>query len=321
VKIYLGVDGGGTKTAFVLIDESGRRLAAQTAGPAYYLETGWEALRAMLAGGIRGVCEQAAISTEQIAFAFIGLPAYGEDSTLLAGLDAIATPTLHPAQYRCGNDAVCGWAGALAAEDGINLISGTGSMAFGEFAGRTARSGGWGELFSDEGSAYWIAREGLRLFSRMADGREEPGALYQILRDHFQLRADLDLCAAIYTATQRSQLASLAPLVATAARAGDLSALGIFHHAAAELVQLVHAVNLKLNVPNGTEVRVSYSGGMFQQGTLLLEPLLSNLSELPGKYRLTAPLMTPALGAALYAAKLHGAILSDDARRRLQSPD
>lgn len=282
MNIYLGIDGGGTKTAFVLIDAAGRRLATHTAGPAYYLETGWDALRAMLASGIRSVCDQAAVAAGQITFAFLGLPAYGEDSTLLTALDAIATPTLHPTQYRCGNDAVCGWAGALAARDGINVISGTGSMAYGEFAGRTARSGGWGELFSDEGSAYWIAREGLRLFSRMADGREEPGALHQILRDHFQLRTDLDLCAAIYTATQRSRLASLAPLVAEAARAGDRSALGIFSRAAGELAQFVQAVHLKLNVPDGTEIAVSYTGGMFQEGNLLLRPLMSQLAELPG---------------------------------------
>ena len=62
------------------------------------------------------------------------------------------------------------------------LIAGTGSIAYGEFDGRTARAGGWGELFSDEGSAYWIAREGLKLFSRMSDGRSARGALYDILR-------------------------------------------------------------------------------------------------------------------------------------------
>ena len=73
---------------------------------------------------------------------------------------------------------VCGWAGALAGEDGINIVAGTGSIAYGEYRGRSARAGGWGELFSDEGSAYWLAREGLRLFSRMSDGRAPRGALY-----------------------------------------------------------------------------------------------------------------------------------------------
>ena len=49
LRRYLGVDGGGSKTAFVLIDESGQVLAAHQEGPAYYLQTGMEELRAMLA--------------------------------------------------------------------------------------------------------------------------------------------------------------------------------------------------------------------------------------------------------------------------------
>src|SRR2546430_4941765 len=61
-----------------------------------------------------------------------------------------------------------------------------------------ARAGGWGELFGDEGSAYWITREGLRLFSRMSDGRTPRGPLHAAMRRHFGLETDLDLCAAIY---------------------------------------------------------------------------------------------------------------------------
>jgi N-acetylglucosamine kinase-like BadF-type ATPase len=49
VRTYLGIDGGGSKTAFLLIDDSGRALASHAEGPAYYLETGWDAMRAMLA--------------------------------------------------------------------------------------------------------------------------------------------------------------------------------------------------------------------------------------------------------------------------------
>ena len=74
-------------------------------------------------------------------------------------------------RYSCDNDMVCGWAGSLAGEDGINVISGTGSMTYGERQGVGHRVGGWGELFGDEGSAYWIAAQGLNAFTRMSDGR------------------------------------------------------------------------------------------------------------------------------------------------------
>jgi N-acetylglucosamine kinase-like BadF-type ATPase len=320
VKTFLGIDGGGTKTAFLLIDESGRVLASHTEGPAYYLEIGWEQMRAMLARGIRATLESAALSPTNLEFAFLGLPAYGEDSTLVAALDSAASPQLNPGRYRCGNDALCGWAGALACQDGINVIAGTGSMAYGEFDGRAARAGGWGELFSDEGSAYWIAREGLRLFSRMSDGRTQRGVLYDSVRRHFALRADLDLCAAIYgeSRIQRSNLAALSTLVAEAARAGDEQATALFALAADELAKMIDAVHDQLRIPEGTTVMVSYSGGMFQQRELLLTPLQSKLANARGSYRVVAPRLSPVAGAALYAAKLSGAPLDEGAISELQ---
>jgi N-acetylglucosamine kinase-like BadF-type ATPase len=321
MRIYLGVDGGGSKTAFLLIDESGRVLASHAEGPAYYLEIGWEAMRAMLARGIGATLNQAALPSSSLVFAFLGLPAYGEDSRLLSSLDTAASPPLPPGRYRCGNDAVCGWAGALACQDGINVVAGTGSIAYGEFNGRAARAGGWGELFSDEGSAYWLARQGLNLFSRMSDGRIMRGALYDILHRHFGLQSDLDLCAAIYdkNQTQRSNLAALSALIAQAATAGDVQASALFTRAADELVQIVDAVHRQLKIPEQASVTVSYSGGMFQHRDLLLGRFQSKLAMDGRRYRVLAPRLPPAAGAALYAAKLSGAPLSPQAVGALEA--
>jgi N-acetylglucosamine kinase-like BadF-type ATPase len=319
LRTYLGVDGGGSKTAFLLIDESGRVLASHTEGPAYYLQIGLDEMRAMLARGIGTTLRLGGVVAGALDFAFLGLPAYGEDSQLLPALDSAASPLLLPAQYRCGNDAVCGWAGALACQDGINVVAGTGSIAYGEFEGRTARAGGWGELFSDEGSAYWVAREGLRLFSRMSDGRARRGALYDILKQHFDLKADLDLCATIYDGgTLRSELAGFAKLVAEAAAAGDAEASAVFTAAAEELAQIVDAVQRGLGVPDGVPVTVSYSGGLFQQRELLLEPFKKALAGHGRGYLFAEPRLSPVAGAALYAAKLTGAPLDAEGITALQ---
>jgi N-acetylglucosamine kinase-like BadF-type ATPase len=319
LRTYLGVDGGGSKTAFLLIDESGRVLASHTEGPAYYLQIGLDEMRDMLARGIGTTLRMGGVAAGTLNYAFLGLPAYGEDSQLLPALDSAASPLLQPAQYRCGNDAVCGWAGALACQDGINVVAGTGSIAYGEFEGRTARAGGWGELFGDEGSAYWVAREGLKLFARMSDGRAPRGALYGIVRRHFGLKADLDVCAAIYGETAlRNELAGLAKLVAEAALAGDAEAAAVFAAAAAELAQIVAAVQRGLGIPAGVPVTVSYSGGLFQQRELLLQPFESMLAGHGRIYRFAQPRVSPVAGAALYAAKLSGAPLDADGIDALQ---
>src|SRR5215472_15372423 len=295
VKTYLGVDGGGSKTRFLLIDEEGKVLGAHAEGPAYHLEIGLEALERMLAQGIKRTLHEGSFAATDVTFAFLGLPAYGEDRGVQAKLDDAPAAALPRGHYRCGNDMVCGWAGALAGADGINIAVGTGSIAYGEYAGRSARAGGWGELFSDEGSAYWLAREGLRLFSRMSDGRSPRGALHGILRRHFALEDDLDLCAAVYGTgiTQRSQLAQLSRLVAEAARAGDPAAAALFAEAAGELADIVDAVRDRLRVPQEVELPVSYSGGMFQVPDLLLTPFEAALTNRTRRYHLLTARLPP----------------------------
>jgi N-acetylglucosamine kinase-like BadF-type ATPase len=234
------------------------------------------------------------------------MPAYGEDSVLQKKLDPIPRDILLNDNYQCGNDMICSWAGSLACSDGISVIAGTGSIAYGEYAGRNSRAGGWGELFSDEGSAYWIAREGLNLFSKMSDGRTQRSALYKIVRRHFALDSDLDICAAIYceAGLARSNIAQIAKLVWEAAMAGDEQAQAIFISAARELTQIVNAVRNNLQVPADVLFPVSYSGGVFESNVLVLDCFKKLLEERNTyAYSLTTPLFSPVIGAALYAAK------------------
>jgi len=317
--MFLGVDGGGTKTAFVLIDSDGNVRARHQESSSYYLEAGMDNTRTILGNGIAAILAQAGITTEELRFAFFGLPAYGEDSVIEPQLDALPGAFLNRNQYRCDCDMICSWAGSLACQDGISVISGTGSMAYGEFAGRGARAGGWGELFSDEGSAYWIAREGLNLFSKMSDGRAAQGPLYSLMKKRFDLKQDLDLCGYVYSTlgAQRSAIAQISQLVAEACNAGDSQAQAIFTRAAAELAAIVVAVRKTLQVPDNVTMPVSYSGGVFDADRLLLDPFLQGLNNYPGQFSLMTPLLTPAIGAAIYAAKCAGFQFSPEALKRL----
>ena len=78
------------------------------------------------------------------------------------------------------NDSVVGWAGSLGLSSGINLVAGTGSIAYGRNdAGEEARAGGWDERFSDEGSCYWLGMKSLELFSKESDGRAEKALFWR----------------------------------------------------------------------------------------------------------------------------------------------
>jgi N-acetylglucosamine kinase-like BadF-type ATPase len=315
---YLGVDGGGSKTAFALIDDGGQILARATAPTSYYFNDGFDVVERVLAQGISEICHQAGITAADIDAAFFGIPGYGEASEDIERLDAVPRLVLGHERYSCNNDMVCGWAGSLGCGDGINVISGTGSMTYGERRGVGHRVGGWGELFGDEGSAYWVATQGLNAFSRMSDGRLARGPLYTLLKEHLQLAGDLDVVSLVIEkwSGNRSSIAALSATVCEAARAEDAVATRILSDAADELVTLIETTRKLVGFTDQETVPVSYSGGMFSDEGFLTR-FLAALQGQPAKFDLQRPLLDPALGAALYAAKYSGRPLSPSALHEL----
>jgi N-acetylglucosamine kinase-like BadF-type ATPase len=319
VAVYLGVDGGGTKTAFVLLTSDGEILASVEGPSSYHLEHGFPHVEQVFVDGVAAVTAARRIRTEQIAFAFFAVPGYGEASRELARLDALPAAALGHDRYRCGNDMIAGWAGSLAASDGINVVAGTGSMTYGERAGRGSRAGGWGELFGDEGSAYWMGLQALNAFSRMSDGRLPRTLLYERIRAVVGVENDLDVVDHVLTQWNRSRgrIASLAPTVTTAAADGDPSGEAILEAAVGHLTDLVEATRHALEFPPGERIAVSYSGGVFKAGAIrsgFAQALLDRSRD----YDLQVPRFAPHVGAALYAAKLSGDPLTPAALDRLE---
>ncbi|GAA0928826.1 BadF/BadG/BcrA/BcrD ATPase family protein [Kribbella koreensis] len=314
--VFLGVDGGGTKTAFALVSSAGEVLASTVAPSCYYLGQGIELVEQVLRDGVESVCGAAGVPPGQLAYAFFALPGYGEVSADLATLDAIPGRVLGHQRYSCDNDMVAGWAGSLGAIDGVNVIGGTGSMAYGERDGHGLRVGGWGELFDDEGSAYWIAIRGLNTFAKMSDGRLPPGPLRKHLAEHLRLAADLDLVDVVLNRWQgdRARIASLAQLVTAAADDGDEACTAILREAGRSLAGLVKSTIAQLGYAPGEVVPVSYSGGVFKSDEVRAA-FQQHLAEEPVDLR--DPMLSPVLGAALYAARLAGSPLNTDSITKL----
>ncbi|MBY8827956.1 N-acetylglucosamine kinase [Hephaestia mangrovi] len=302
-RYFLGVDGGGTKTEFFAIDAAGVVVARQIEGTTYHLQVGLDGAVRALAAGIEGICHQTGIAPADLTYAFFGLPAFGEDSAIDPQLDTQCGRLLGHDRYRCGNDMICGWAGSLACADGINLVAGTGSIGYGERQGKAARVGGWGEVFSDEGSAYWIAIQGLNAFTRMSDGRLPKGALHEAFRRRLDLDADLDICAKVMgeRGLERDEIAGLAPVVAEAVAAGDPVAIAIHDAAADELAAMAEALRATLGFAADEPVPLSWSGGVLTNDASVRGRLEQRLRAL-GPYQIVEPRHSPAYGAALYAA-------------------
>jgi N-acetylglucosamine kinase-like BadF-type ATPase len=318
---FLGCDGGGTKTDLVVVTGQGRLAAFLRAPSTYYLSAdprGTGLVGEVLGEAVPAVCSQAGIVPGDVRFAFFGLPGYGEVRADTPRLDAAAARALQHGRFRCDNDMLCGWAGSLAGADGINVIAGTGSMTYGRRAGAGVRAGGWGELFGDEGSGYWIGIQALRAFSKMSDGRAERGPLHEVLARHLALDADIDLVGLVLHQWRgaRQHIAALAPAVREAALAGDRCAQAILTAAAAELTGLTDATRRRLGFGHREIIPVSYSGGIFAMPEVL-DSFLTGIGALSPSYRVSRPRYAPVIGAALYAATLGGTPLDEDALRAL----
>jgi N-acetylglucosamine kinase-like BadF-type ATPase len=304
---YLGVDGGGTKTGFMLINDQGRIISYITKGSCYYIQIQLDGFQKILEDGITEICTRAGIGVREINYSFLGLPAFGEIEKDVSLLESIVGNLLQSDNFKCGNDVEAGWAGSLACRPGINLVAGTGAIGFGkDIAGNTARSSGWGYFCGDEGSAYWLGRQLISLFAKEADGREAKTPLYDIVRQKFNIFRDFDLISVLYDnlKLKRDEIAKLAILVYQAAQQGDAKALALFDQAAYEHYLTVKSIIHQLHFISGEDILVSYSGGVFKAGEFILGPLKRYLKQ--ERVRLIKPVFIPVTGAALYAMILDG---------------
>ncbi|SDO45396.1 N-acetylglucosamine kinase [Aureimonas jatrophae] len=308
--MFLGVDGGGTKTAFCILDETGAVRARTEGETCYFLRIGLDEAERRVAKGVEDACHVAGIAPDELTYAFFGLPAYGEVSSVIDRLNHFPRTILGHDRYECGNDTVCGWAGSLGAADGINIVAGTGSISYGVNEGVGRRCGGWGEIFGDEGSAYWIGRAALQAFSRMSDGREPPSPLLERLSAYLALGVELDIVDVVLNqwAGDRTRIAGLARVVDDAAASGDPQSIRILDEAARELALLLRATREALDFDENAVVAVSYSGGVFRSRHVL-DAFRRELAAGP-HFELRQPLYEPVVGAALYAARLAGTVLT-----------
>ena len=179
----LGVDGGGTATEAWLALPGGHVLGRGTSGPSNAKAVGADAARRAIDAAITAAFHAAGMSRAQVDVVCFGLAGFDrpDDRALLAGWSDEAGWGNRLVMVNDGDLVV---AAGTPAGWGVGVIAGTGSIAVGRASdGRTARAGGWGHLIGDEGSAYGVVLDALRLVARRWDGREPQSASNDPLSD------------------------------------------------------------------------------------------------------------------------------------------
>lgn len=241
----MGVDGGGSKTALAYLHVSGV-LEGPFVGPGInpFDQAAWAARLADLLA--------AHPAPGALAHATLGLPGYGE-APEVSRQQLAACAALVAAPHSVMNDVEVAFRGAFGEAPGALLLAGTGSMVWASDGARTVRVGGWGDGVGDEGSAYWIGRQALSLASRALDGRWPDAAFASALLSPV-LSAAPDQARVLAWAYglphPRSGVAALARQVDRLAEAGQPTAQGLLHDAAALLADHVRAARERLAVPD-----------------------------------------------------------------------
>ncbi len=293
IRYFLGIDGGGTKTEFVLASADGsveRRVLLGSSNPN---DIGLPASLDVLNAGILEACGSLPRSSISV-FAGLSGGITGDNR------EKIAEALSHHRFGRIdnGSDAENAVAAGLGVGEGIAVILGTGINAFAQRDGRSHRVGGYGYLFLDDGSGFAIGRDGIIAALEDEAGYGEPTAITPLVKEKLGGDPILTRLSDFYAGGKRT-VASYAPLVFEAAKAGDEVASDILRKHATAVARLIRAA--ARHVDTASAVRVALSGGVTKNETILLPLLRSALAGDGTHYELTITKQPMIYGALLKA--------------------
>lgn len=300
--LFLGFDGGATKTTGTAIDEMRNIVAVKTGGPSNFQIIGTDKAAANILSLIEDILRETNSDFASVKGIYLGLTGAGRvadaDRMMSAFVAAVQKRGYRSPNVKIGSDAIAALEGAFGGKPGMILISGTGSILFAkDHYGRVHRVGGWGRFIGDEGSGYALGRSCLSAVAREFDGRGQKTSMTVLLKD----RNGIDSPESLITEVYRNNLdiASLAPTVIQAASDGDEVASGIASAAAADLVDHIRSALPGL----GTQVPIVLGGSILSSDNFISRKVSSILNEsFPGMI-IRQPQFPPSVGAAFLALK------------------
>ena len=294
--IVAGIDAGGTKTRAFAMTRSGEIVGRGAGGPGNLLSSPDPrgSISAALAEALAGRRADAVV-----------LSCAGGDRAAdrERGRDILRGILGQDVPVAVTHDAEAALYAGNAAGYGVVLIAGTGSVAYGRSpSGDEERSGGWGYLIGDEGSAFWIGKEGLRAASYDFDGRGSPTAISRHLYRDLGVADFQGVLPLLYGRPHPAPaIVAATRAVAQANSEGDRVAANIIQRGARELARAVTIVAAKLGLSDGP---VYLAGGAFENVRALEQRVRQELLSALPRAAVEPIAEEPAMGAARLAAAL-----------------
>jgi glucosamine kinase len=259
--LFVGVDGGATKTLLRVEDAQGAVLGRGQGGPANIrlsVEGSWRSIRDALSQALA----QAGLGMDDGHRLYCGAGLAGtEVATACERFLGIAHPF---ARLVLRSDGYTSCLGAHGGADGAVIAVGTGTVGFQIEAGQECRVGGWGFPHGDEGGGAWLGLEAVRRTLHWLDGRAPPSPLLDAV--HVRFDRDLDHFVSWANSAGATEFAQITPLVIEHVERQTPLALALIQEAAREIDRLGRALAAR----SKTALPCSLLGGLAR----FLEPWL-----------------------------------------------
>ncbi|BBI36481.1 N-acetylmuramic acid/N-acetylglucosamine kinase [Cohnella abietis] len=300
MKYVIGIDGGGTKSLLHMMDLEGNLLLELRGGPTNIYATSEQAVEQELTELLSQMVEASGRSIADCVALCLGS----------AGVDRpYEKQVLSDIFRKCGvtgiltitHDAEAVLVAGTGKQEGITLVSGTGSFGFArDLEGNRARTGGWGHLIGDEGGGYDIGINAIKAAVRSEDGREAPTLLLPMLMKEIGLERPEQFLQYVYKTAGKPQIAALAKVVSEAYLAGDVRAKRILEDAASELYLKTSTLVRALHFENRPITLVA-NGSVFTHIHYVYERLSHLIKSSYPEITVVKPTLPAAHGAALIA--------------------
>ncbi len=304
--IILGVDGGGSKTEAVIMDDGLRVLGTGMAGPSNTSFIPHETAVNAFRDAISQAMKEAGVRASDIDVT---------GSTFAVGIrDALAELGISAPFHRISEGHVAFERAGLQERRGVVVVAGTGCSIWGMNAEREYCIGGWGAVLGDDGSAYDIGRRGIRRAFMAVDGRCPATKLTDAVLEYFGVRKIWDVIGRLLgTQVNQSLIAGFARRVGELAAAGDEAALEIVEQVGEELGEMAAFVARQV-FDAEDEFPFVLSGGVFNLGSLIIDPFRAVVTPQFVQARIITARMRPGEAAArLLLRRMKGEVkLVDD---------
>ncbi len=296
---YLALDAGGTKTDYLLADET-QELARTRSGTIKRMRTDASSAAANLDAALKDLTTKTGISLRSITRTCIGTA--GETVPLVTSWLRAAFTLRVSGELILLGDVEIALDAAFPGQPGVLVLAGTGSNVAGRNAqGEISTTGGWGPNLADQGSGHRIGHAALRATFLALDERRESILLEAILH-HWQLQS-LNHLIEFANAIPAPDFSQLVPLILSAAQQNDALAAAVLCSEGEQLGYLTRLLLRRLASSSVEPPPIAFAGSIMQHVAPVREALIADVQrEFPGIHTVEG-VVDPILGALWHARR------------------